>query len=982
MRPHRLMFSGIGSYPGTVEINFDELNHKGLYLIVGPTGAGKTTLLDAMTYALYGKVAQDRENALISAHAGSKPPVLEFEFSHADRRYVVHREPVPSGTKLTGAKQWMREYDLSGEVVRTVTGAIQVSAKSQEIIGLKADEFMQVILLPQGKFQQFLMAKGSDKQKVLQTIFGTRAYRRIVDRLEEEAKELREDVESDNQRLAEHRAVVNTNTDALRKLDIFTDLPDPSEDLDSVLRRVREISGELDRAEKLARESYGALQGEATLAATEAVRFDKAQKLESLREQQDAQRVDAEHARDRLDLHKRAEPVVLAAEDRNSHDAAANELAKKADETRAQLTRVARSFRISADVARQFTDAIPTATPVTLSTEFTKLWGHMDNASTNLDDLDEVRKNITTNEEQAGKVQTELSEITMALQAMETSAGELRAQLADNRKKVRALPAAARAVDKLDQLLPKADVHGAQEALLAAQVALNKANDKLDRAESRWRSAQERRTAELAGILAGDLSPGDECPVCGSTAHPRKARKPAKGTVDVDAAETARATALRRQAEAERNLKEAQGALEDAKAHKSKLPDEAEQERIRQALVDLEETSDAIDGMQKELEVRDSRVEEGRIEEGKLRTAETEIRADGRELVKRRKSLEAAVAKIGTAEEITAALAVSEEIGTLLGDLERISTNLETARAKTTLAGTNAGKALKTSRYASEEEAKAVLLDDDIQRALGTLLEEFDSRAEDIGKLEAAVGTEPLPESRPDVDDINRRVKQASSDSEAASDIAGTVRTSLGQISDAHKKISSIGPAIEEKERQAREATSIAKVFDDGAGNQLSLEVWVQRTLFDEVCLVANEQLRSLSSNRYSLTLEQEEGGVRKRRGSGLDLYVLDSYTGTTRPVQTMSGGEQFIASLALALAEVVQRHAGGIELPCLFIDEGFGGLDLESLDVAIEVLGKIHAAGRTVGIITHVETMQQQLPIGIRVHKSDRGSTVEVLAG
>lgn len=156
----------------------------------------------------------------------------------------------------------------------------------------------------------------------------------------------------------------------------------------------------------------------------------------------------------------------------------------------------------------------------------------------------------------------------------------------------------------------------------------------------------------------------------------------------------------------------------------------------------------------------------------------------------------------------------------------------------------------------------------------------------------------------------------------------------------------------------------------------------MQRTLFEEVCLVANEQFRILSGNQYTLTLEQEEGGVSKRRGSGLDIYVLDS-NGYTRPVQTLSGGEQFIAalSLALALAEVVQRHSGGIELPCLFIDEGFGGLDLESLDRAIDVLGKIQATGRTIGIITHVQMMQDQLPIGIRVKKSDRGSTLEVLA-
>ena len=152
-------------------------------------------------------------------------------------------------------------------------------------------------------------------------------------------------------------------------------------------------------------------------------------------------------------------------------------------------------------------------------------------------------------------------------------------------------------------------------------------------------------------------------------------------------------------------------------------------------------------------------------------------------------------------------------------------------------------------------------------------------------------------------------------------------------------------------------------------------------TLFQEVCLVTNTQLRTLSNNQYSLTLEQADGGVAKSHGSGLDIYVLDSYNGTTRPVQSMSGGEQFMASLslALALAEVVQQHAGGIELPCLFIDEGFGGLDSESLDLAINVLGEIHASGRAVVIITHVEEMINRLPIGIRVFKSENGSTLQV---
>ena len=240
---------------------------------------------------------------------------------------------------------------------------------------------------------------------------------------------------------------------------------------------------------------------------------------------------------------------------------------------------------------------------------------------------------------------------------------------------------------------------------------------------------------------------------------------------------------------------------------------------------------------------------------------------------------------------------------------------------------------------------------------------------------------------RPDLADLDEKVSRATSANDAAQTRNGTVQTELQNITRAHKAVSTIGPAFEEKRKQVLAAQTLATIFKDGtntaSGRQLDLETWVLRTLFEEVCLVANGQMQKLSNNRYTLTLEQEEGGVTKKRGGGLDIYVLDAQTGLTRPVQTMSGGEQFIASLslALALAEVVQRHAGGIEVPCLFIDEGFGGLDLETLDLAIAVLHDIQATGRSVGVITHVETMQQQLPIGIQITKGHNGSTLEVLA-
>ena len=290
---------------------------------------------------------------------------------------------------------------------------------------------------------------------------------------------------------------------------------------------------------------------------------------------------------------------------------------------------------------------------------------------------------------------------------------------------------------------------------------------------------------------------------------------------------------------------------------------------------------------------------------------------------------------------------------------------------------------LKKSQFATEALAVAATLDTNKEDELTELVNKFAERETRILKIEAAIGLEPVPLTRPDLATIDEDLRESEELAEETSKAANAVSGALEQIESAYRVITDSAPMIKELQAQAIKASSMATVFEKGATGQLGLEVWVQRTLFEEVCLVANGQLGSLSSNRYSLTLDQEEGGISKRRGSGLDIYVLDSHTGKTRPVQTMSGGEQFMASLALALAlaEVVQRHSGGIELPCLFIDEGFGGLDGEALDLAIDLLGKLHASGRTVGIITHVEAMQEQLPIGIRVTKTDRGSSLEVLS-
>ena len=989
MRPHKLAFSGIGSYPGEVVVDFDELSAKGLYLIVGPTGAGKTTLLDAITFALYGKVAQSRENAIVSNHAHRKSPSIEFEFSQGGRRYRVRREPTPPGKNVNTNKQVMREIGPTGDEIRTVTGVRQVNEWAKEIVGLSAEEFMQVILLPQGKFQQFLMAQGAEKQKLLQNIFGTGVYRRIAERLTSSSRVLDDEVAADREALSNEWAIVGSSLDTLGGHPGFADVAGDEAvtslvELDSTVDFIETKSTELDEAESTSRGRLAQLTSEHHHAVGEAKRFDEALELDDLRRTHSADSASIEVARTRVSDHQRAEPVLKTAMARDGLVRQLSDLDGVVSSTRRTIEQRLGKMSVAPDLVEPLSNAVPTASPTALSTEFSRFEGRLSEVSAALADLDDLASREARNTADGSRLTKEITAAEKKLTTAQAAEKKIKSTLRAARDKVKGLNAARKAVEELDTHLGKADVEEATANLEHDTSMLERAQTKFDKAENALRQAQAQRTRELAGVLASELTAGDECPVCGSTEHPRKAKKSSANS-DVEVAEANRDRANTALVEARGAVTTAQKALEEAKKFRATLPTSAAQKKIRKDLTDLESLAESIDELDESLDAATGEV-------GQLRESITEskrdaarVAADAKNLQSNRDRLEKITTGIGSARAVQAALDICREVARLLDDLDkqvRESTKLQGAVKETTA---SADEALRESGFVSEVEARRHFLDDLVVRELTTSIGAHEDRERKIEMLNSAVGDRPLPAKRPDVLELAEQLELADREAKAAAAVAGAVRTALIQIRKAREEIRRIGPEIEEKAERAARVRSVALVFDRGTGGAeglLSLEVWVQRTLFEEVCLVANEQLLSLSSNRYSLTLDPEEGGVTKRRGGGLDIYVRDSHTGTTRPVQTMSGGEQFMASLALALAlaEVVQRQAGGIELPCLFIDEGFGGLDLDSLDLAIDVLTRIQAAGRTVGIITHVEAMQQQLPIGIRVHKSDTGSTLEVL--
>lgn len=986
MRPLHLRFAGIGPYPGAVDVDFRTLNAKGLYLIVGPTGAGKTTILDAMTYALYGKVPSDREGSLSSLHLDSNKPFVEFEFAHRDRSYKIRREPGLPNKQAQTNKQSIRIFDASGTEIDTKVGTTQVNSECQAITGLTADEFAQVILLPQGKFQKFLMAKGSEKRAVLQTIFGTRVYNRVVERLKTSAAALEETLEKTRILFDNKTAIIESNVDSVESIATIDISPELQQDTASLVEYLSKCHTELADQAKDSKAIFAQLKSDLRTAEKEAERFDKSQLLTDLRKIHTAEQRQIDKARKQLAEHAEGRPIYDAITEREELKLRAKDSVSEVAKIRTEIGRAVKMFKVLPKVTMGFSDAVSTATPSELSQEHAKLVGVLESAASEYDELVNLAELIDDNAAEVTATANQLSDLNDRLNIARSQEKKSKKRLADARTLVKGLSKAQTAANDLEDLLVKADVAGATSEVSLATKRLGIAQSKYDKCESVLRAAQAQRTKELAGVLADALAEGEPCPVCGSTGHPKKAKHSASTAVDVEAAEAERDEATRQRANAERDLKDAQSKLEDAKGHAAKLPSTTEQKQIKKTAATLEKVNDSIPDLEDDVGASGETIASLLEEISELKRMTTRLSTEGENFATRKAKLAESVSTIGSSSSVNAALKVCNEIEEHIDALDSAVKAADIVEGQERQATTTAKNALTQSTFKNEKAVFAALLEEGEVQELDAFVATFEERQKSIDKLDASVGTDPVPPTRPDLDEITKQANLADASSQEASDTANTVKNALAQIRSAHKEIRVIGPQIKRQENEATKARAIATVFEKGAGvnsGQLSLEVWVQRTLFEEVCLVANTQLRTLSNYRYSLTLEQEEGGVSKRNASGLDIYVLDSHSGTTRPVHTLSGGEQFLASLALALslAEVVQQHAGGIELPCLFIDEGFGGLDLEALDLAINVLSGLHAAGRTVGIITHVETMQEQLPIGIRVQKSDHGSTLEVLA-
>ncbi|MFJ2744600.1 AAA family ATPase [Streptomyces sp. NPDC087440] len=997
MRLHSLDVTAFGPFGAAQHVDFDTLNAAGLFLLHGPTGAGKTSVLDAVCFALYGSVPGAREGrglTLRSDHAAPGTPTeVVLDLTVGGRRLEVTRRPAQlrpkkgnrPGLVTEKAQSWLRERDPeTGEWQALSRSHQEIGEEIGQLVGMNREQFCQVVLLPQGDFARFLRADAEARGKLLGKLFDTRRFAAVEERLAELRRTAEQQVKQGDERLlalAERTAeaagpaardlprpeerpgdpglaaavlawAAVARSGAVERRDLAACAVDAADSRRAAARRVLEEQRDLLRLQERyaeTRRRAAALDERREQFEGLCVRQDLARAADRVapaltlrdtaeREHRDAARVH-EQARTRL-------PAALA-------DAGADQLAELERRIRQELgglDAARRAERRSAEIAAERT---------ALDREARADEDLRQDAEDWLAAWDAVRHGLQARIETA--------------QEAATRAGHLESQL----EPAAARLAAARRRDALDQ------------ELTGAEQRLRTARDTAGDAREHWLDLRERRLSGIAAELAAELRDGEACKVCGATGHPAPARAGA-GHVDRDTEQRAEDAYGR----AEETRAQAESALSELRQTHAAAQAEAQGAGVDELAVrEGELRRDHAAARAAAGDMHAAREELGRAEQEHARRVDAREQAERRSAARtsHREAIDRELA--GLQEELTRARgdagSVEEQFATLTRRVALLADAAEAVRAYEDTAerlkaadGSLADAAFKAG-FATPDEAARAFLDHQEQRALQDRIDAWQAeRAAVADRLRESDAAEAaaLPAATPQRAEAalvaaERAQRDATSAYDAARDRCAALARLGRQAEDESRRL---GPLRADYERVARMAGLAAGTSADNE-RKMRLESYVLAARLEQVAAAATARLHRMSAGRYTLVHSDERTTGTGSRRAGLSLHVVDSWTGRERDTSTLSGGETFFASLALALglADVVTDEAGGVRLDTLFIDEGFGSLDDQTLDEVIDVLDALRERNRSVGIVSHVGDLRRRIPVQLEVIKGRAGSAV-----
>ena len=1023
MKPISLTIEAFGPYRDSVTLDFNELQNHSMFLISGPTGAGKTSILDAMVYALYGEPSGEvrKTDAIRSDFAEPQHMTrVDFSFAIGEARYRVERLPKQLVAKKRGTG--MREQNASATVYEMKDGEWKVIATSaaairdtvQRIIGFRKDQFLQVVLLPQGEFRKLLVASTSEREELLHTLFRTELYRRLQDALKAAYDDAKAGIEENvTKQKALLQSIPHDEDTPVLTIEHVRDLlkhREPHRDA-LVIERDKAVTV-VEQFNTLRNEWALYNQAQQSLAeATSKLDLVKAREAERASLREKVQFLTS--LMPSFELYKQVSDKQSVLKTLETTLSDAKKGVESASQHESKCTEAHEALAAQAE---------------TIQAKRTTL-AQLQQQSEKFDELALLNKELSTLNSQLETQDREKSEAK--LQAQHKLVADLEAELVEVRKQFQVNSKALESIPHIQEQLSQLqrysellaekqkaqnDIDAKEESLAILDESVKNSTVQLERLEHLM---AEGRAFELVHLVVDN----EPCPVCGSTEHPQLASKPELYPTkeEVEEARAVRDGALQKRA-SEIGQKEALS----VRLHELDEQVKDQVSKLKSSIADFSE--DTFDSTQQVLSSQMNRLtalrkdteqlsemitkNEHDLIEGKDTLAKLEIdhnellndlhdvavqissvqaKIDGlskilptTDLDAWHKQIESLETEINTYDEQLKVCkssldAAKEQLNAKRGRLEILSAQVQEETKNLDVLNKDYVESLQSISLSEDDFIDA--LDD--YKVLDTFRTELHALDEAFNKAQAVYDA-ALKHAQSVVepsDTVSNEVYDAAV--EQRDNLVGSLAAWDKETKHIETTLASL-ETLEQVMGEAREEVTFLSRLNDLAngGEQgfknVTFERYVLGAILDEVVYAANLRLQTMSRNRYSLERSDYTGGGRGKQG--LDLAVMDAFTGQSRPANTLSGGETFLASMALALglADVIQSYAGGIHMDTMFIDEGFGTLDPDTLELAMETLVKLQSSGRLIGMISHVPELKTRIPAHLEVTRGDDGSTAK----
>lgn len=1032
MKPLALQLQNFGPFIDE-KVDFERLTQAPLFLISGKTGAGKTTIFDGMTYALFGETSGSVRSGKEMRSTFATPTEetsVTFLFEHQGLEYEINRKPEQllakkkgSGERKQTAKVSLRIFDGAGQEMQQYSKRSEVDQLIHELLHLNARQFSQIVLLPQGEFRTFLNANSKEKELVLRNLFGTQMYQQVTDNLkllfkekQQALEKISEEISFYQQQVSEVDPVINTQewlqvVEAQQEEQVMA-----YQQAEAVLAQRKKESQQAEKAyreaEKLAEhfKEYGELQvTQKALEIETATLVPKKVRLAELKWAQAQQPLLDKITGVATELTKlEAKQATLLTEQQ-----ILEEQFQQWEQGQTEHQEMLATLEEQKQQQNQLQQLLP------LVNEFREL---KQQAHNNQQRIVEETDLLAAGEAQVVKLVAEMDQLTTKLQEKATWE-QRQSRLQDAERKLEKLTDLEKNYQKQQQLKKEN-----QQLISNLEINRQQLTKELETKRRAFRELKSQWAQLQIARLRLDLLPGEACPVCGSTEHPQVDHQqtviqPERITaMEVEVAQAEEDLGnfqaevvrveeqLNQQINQQKELEEEGQLLGEALEQQLKLPvdgflevnrvadfkqqvkDFQQQQReqatiLKELAIGLEERQGEYQRVVNQVNVSKERLHQIQGEQqnvnGQLQRLDQQFQQQDAE-------------EIATKNQL-----ISQKINELnqaVADYQTAGQHLQTAKA------TNAEK---QKIFATEFQEKTEI-HHQLKQELTTILDEHQTNRDQLESLVAASEEiNPLAEQiqafekrlalhqerltlvkekianqkAPNVQEASARYQRLETEKNQLQETSFTLKQEAANVEKNYQQVQKLYQTSQKQFDELSELQQLSQTMSGDNPRKLSIERYVLQTYLQEVLKVANVRLQRLTKGRYQFELATGIGSYRSQ--TGLEINIFDDSAGCSRSAHTLSGGESFIAALALALslAEVIQNQAGGIAIEALFIDEGFGSLDEESLEMAMEALETIEAEGRMIGIISHVRELKERIYQQVHVRTFGNGqSQIEYL--